>query len=125
MTDRTAQYWNEWMPVWSLWAGVFSGPVGWALDVGISYAVVPWACEMNHPNLLHLFSALGLALVVAGAFVSYRCLASLPRESNTDGGHAVDRSRFLAVLGLAMNALFLLVVLANAVPRFILSPCHQ
>lgn len=125
MTDRTASYWNAPGPIAMLWAGVFSGPVGWAVDVGISYPVVQWACRMNHPNLLHLFSLLGLLIVLAGAAAAYWCYVRLPQEANTDGGHSFDRSRFLAILGLALNGMFLLVVLANAVPRFILSPCQQ
>ncbi len=120
-----ATYWDSKKAIALLWFGVFAGPVGWALDVGISYALVQWTCEMDHPNVLHLFSLLGLVFVAAGGAASYWCLARVPSDASNEGGGSADRSRFLAILGLALTAMSLALVIANAVPRFILSPCHQ
>ncbi len=118
-------YWDGKGPIALLWFGVFAGPVGWGLDVSISYALVQWTCEMDHPNVLHLFTLLGLVIVAAGGAASYWCLSHTPSDASTGGGYSADRSRFLAILGLALTAMSLALVVANAVPRFILSPCQQ
>ena len=40
------------------------------------------------------------------------------------GGSAFDRGHFMAVLGLVNSAAFLLVIVAGAVPRWMISPCR-
>jgi hypothetical protein len=45
------------------------------------------------------------------------------REGSDDGGTPFDRSHFLHLLGFVSSIWFLVVIIANAVPRWILSPC--
>src|SRR5204862_689815 len=56
-------YWLSPLP---LWAGLLSGPTAWGLDLGVSYALVKWACAAHRGDVLRLLSAAALALVAGG-----------------------------------------------------------
>ncbi len=107
-----------------LWFAVLSGPITWALDLGISYALVKWACGNRMQLVLHLISVVAILVIAFGAFVAWRCRERVPEASTLDGGSSADRSRFMAVLGLALNLLFFVVIVATAIPRFVIGPCQ-
>jgi hypothetical protein len=109
----------------ALWIGVLAGPVAWALDLTVSYAIVQWTCGGGPRIVLHLISLAALAIVAAGAMMSWRALAAAAPGQREDGSHPEERGRFMAVLGLVMCAMFALVVVAAAIPRLVLDACHQ
>ena len=106
----------------ALWVGIVAGPSAWALDLLISYAVVQWTCGGGPPMVLHLISMAALLLIAGGAFVSWSALHYAP---GGDLDQPDQRGRFMALLGLSMCGLFALVVIATAVPRWVLDACHQ
>ena len=107
------------------WAGVLAGPVAWALDLTISYSLVKWTCGGGPPALLHLVTLFALATIGAGAFASWRSLQMVPDGASDDGARPDQRGHFMALLGLAMCALFAMVVIAGAIPRWVLDACQQ
>ncbi len=107
-----------------LWFAVLSGPVTWAIDLVTSYALVKWACASRTQVGLHLISLAAIVVIVFGASVAWRCRERVPGGATLDGGSSADRSRFMAVLGLALNLLFFVVIVATAVPRFVIGPCQ-
>ena len=106
-----------------LWFGILAGPLSWAFDEGVSYSLVPHACSTGHHYVLHVITIISLAIVIAGLFAARIAHLRIPAETSLDGGSTFDRSRFMAVLGMASNGGFILVVIAQAIPRFILGPC--
>ena len=98
------------------------GPIAWAADLGMSYASVYHACSTGHFYLLHVISLVALIIALTGAFVGWKEFLAV-REGSDDGGTPFDRSHFMALLGLASSLGFAVVIIATAVPRFILSPC--
>lgn len=98
------------------------GPVAWAFDLGISYASVYHACSTGHFYVLHLISVVALVVALTGAFVGWREF-QVVRKGSDDGGTPFDRSHFMAMLGIASSIGFAVLIIATAVPRFILSPC--
>jgi hypothetical protein len=108
-----------------LWSGIFAGPVAWAVDLTLSYSLVQWTCGGGPPVVLHLITLFSLAVIAAGAFGAWRALQLAPSGAPTDGNRPDQRGRFMAVLGLAMCAFFALVVVAGAVPRWVLDACQQ
>jgi hypothetical protein len=106
------------------WISLIIGPVAFALDETIGYALTYHACSTGHWYLLHLVSAGSLALAVFGIFFSRAAMTGLPETAEEKGGRSVDRSYFMAKLGLVLNIAFTLAVIAMAIPRFILSPCE-
>ena len=108
----------------ALWTGILAGPVAWLLQFEIRYALVPWACATGHLFALHLVTLGGLALAAAGGFIAWREWQRCGKEWPQAKGGPPMRSRFMAVLGLLTSILFLLAILAQAIPSFILNPCQ-
>jgi 4-amino-4-deoxy-L-arabinose transferase-like glycosyltransferase len=98
------------------------GPVSWALDEGISYAIDQHACSTGHFYVLHITTAACFVLALTGAFVGWRQFSKIP-NGNEEGGSPRDRSWFMALLGILLSLGFALVIIAMAVPKIILSPC--
>jgi hypothetical protein len=65
-----------------------------------------------------------LALAVSGAVVGRRELALVPRVPGEELRRPIERSRFMAQLGIALSVLFMIVILAESVPKFGMSPCQ-
>jgi hypothetical protein len=129
MTVRTEGPPKERAPVseGALWAGALAGPLAFFLHLQLDYVYVPWTCEQGGRWLLHLVALLAVALTAAGTWLSWRTLDRAGREwpEHQYAGGSVARSRFVAGLGVAMGALFLLVMLAQWIPIWILDPCHR
>lgn len=109
----------------ALWLSIFAGPVAWAIDLLLSYSLVPWTCGGGPPVVLQLISVFALAIIGAGAFAGWQSLAQVPKGAPSDGSQPDQRAYFMASLGLVMCALFAVIVVAGAVPRWILDACHQ
>jgi len=98
------------------------GPAAWGLDLLISYALVPHACSTGRFYVLHISSLVWLAAALTGAWLAWRRYSDV-RGGNDEGGRVIDRAHFLALLALLSNLWFAVVIIAGAVPRWILSPC--
>jgi hypothetical protein len=111
--------------IFLVWAGVLAGPIGWAIELGASYAIVQWTCGTQHTFVLRLIELGSLAIVAMGAIAAWRALNAAPAGAPLDGGHPDERGRFMAVLGLAACAFFALVIVALAVPPWFLNACQS
>ena len=109
---------------WALWIGLFAGPAAWALDLTVSYALVPRACDTHSPGTLQLLSIASLTIAAGAAATSWWALGRTSNHGPTDGGRPGQRARFMAVLGLASSALFALQIIAGAVPHWVLDACQ-
>jgi hypothetical protein len=105
--------------------GIFTGPVVWAADHTISYALVPHACSTGHHYVLHLATALSLLLTLGGFFLAMTAHNRLARGAEQDADTIFGRDRFMSILGMAMSLAFCVVIIASAIPRFMLDPCVQ
>jgi hypothetical protein len=108
-----------------MWFGVFAGPIAWIVDIGISYPLVQWECGAHSTVLLHLMSLIGLFIALAGCGASFVTWSSLPDAVPPETKRSLGRARFVALFGLALSAGFVLVIIANAIPRFFIGPCQQ
>src|SRR3954470_2447621 len=106
-----------------LWTGILAGPVAWALDLTISYALVQWTCGSQHTSVLHLITIAAVLLTAGGATASWHALRQAPHHATDDGPRPIDRGRFMAMLGLVMCALFALAMIGNAIPGLLLDAC--
>src|SRR5205823_4111402 len=52
--------------------GVFIGPLAFGADLLLSYIMVPHACSTGRFYVLHTVSAVGLLIVLIGAWMSWR-----------------------------------------------------
>ena len=102
--------------------GLLIGPLAFGADLLFSYMMVQHSCSTGHFYVLHVTTAVCLLIVLGGAWMSWQQYNDA-RAGNDDGGSPLDRSHFLGLLGTVSSLFFAVVIIANAVPRFILSPC--
>jgi hypothetical protein len=114
----------RWLTPLPLWTGIFAGPVAWALDLTISYAIVKWTCSSQREIILHAITPAALALVAIGAVAATLALRQTAGDGPEDGGEPRQRARFMAMLGLTSSALFALTIVAGAIPRWVLDACQ-
>jgi hypothetical protein len=110
-------------PLWMLWSGILAGPIAWAFDLVVSYALVKWTCSSQRTAVLHLVALLALVTIGVGALIAWRALREVS-EANGSGDEGLQRPRFMAILGLASCALFALTVVAGAIPPFVFNACQ-
>ena len=114
----------RWLSPLPLWIGILAGPVAFAVDLTASYALVQWVCASRQFSLLHLITLLAIVMTLGGAWVSWLGLQHARVDRPGDGGRPRQRARFMAVLGCASSSLFLLAILANEMPRWVLDACR-
>jgi hypothetical protein len=102
--------------------GVLIGPLTFGADLVISYALVQHACSTGHHYVLHLVTVICFVVTLSGAWLSWRQYQGVS-NANDEGGSPFDRAHFFALVGIASSLWFAVVIIANALPRFILSPC--
>jgi hypothetical protein len=107
-----------------LWAGLLVGPLAWGADLMVRYALVHWSCGTQQTVVLKIISAVTLLVVIGAGFVAARAYSQIPAGAPTDGGRPIDRSRFMALGGMLTAALFALVVIAGAIPPWVLDACR-
>jgi hypothetical protein len=108
----------------ALWTAFLAGPVAWALNQGIGYAVMKPVCGAANAPMLWLIAVVTLAIGAAGGAVAFRHLRALRAIAHDNGRRIVDRSYFLAAVALALNALIALLIVTSVIPQFLLSPCE-
>ena len=102
----------------SLWSGILAGPIAFAINLQLRYALVSWACRHGSRWVL-LWIAVPLVLIcVAGAFLARTGLAIGGSETAYP-----MRVRFMAYGGLMLSAISAMSILASMIPHFFLSPC--
>ena len=103
-------------------AGVLLGPIAWMLDEGLSYSLEQHSCSTGHFYILYVISVVSLLIALGGVAIAWRQL-SLVGTGSEEGGSIRDRSWWMARLGIALGIGFAVVIIALAVPKFLLSPC--
>jgi len=93
---------------------ILLGPVTWLVCLEADYALVPWACSRAEA---------GLAAPLVGLLLGWRAWRTAG-DGPTDGPPPESRGRFMALTALGSGGLFLLVALANTLPKLLLGPCE-
>jgi len=105
-----------------LWAALLLGPAAWAVDHVLSYAVTHHECSTGSKTWLLVSSVIAILVSLWGAFLGWEAQQRLPKEPLHEGT-VFARSRAMAVGGMWTGFWFAVIVFAEAVPRFLLSPC--
>jgi hypothetical protein len=107
----------------ALWYSWLVPPLTFGVDLLLSYALVQHACSTGHFYVLHLVTVIALFITASAALLAWREYLRVPSEANDEGGSPLDRAHFMSLFGMIWSAGFVIVILANAVPRFMISPC--
>ena len=105
-------------------AGVLVPPLATLAGMEVSYALVGPACASGGSLALHLTRLVTLVVVVGAGLVAWREWRAVGVERPGDGGSPGTRARFLSWVGVFAAGLFTLVVIAQWLATFFLSPCQ-
>ena len=108
----------------ALWTGLLLAPAAFLLNLEVAYALVPAACSERSRLLIHVVHAVCLVLAAAGMLAAWRMWRVTGETWPGGAGGRLSRSRFMSGLGLFLSLLFVLVIVAQWIPSFILSPCQ-
>lgn len=125
MTKKAKKEFGEQRGVCWLLTGLLAAPLAFLTQLTVNYAVVPRACSSGHTYAPHLVTILFLLVALAGGFVAWRNWQAAGRVEPGEGGGVVERSRFIAVVGLLLAGLITLVFIAQWIPQFLISPCQR
>jgi len=106
-----------------LWTSMLAGPVAFAINLQVGYALVKWACSREQTFLLPLVAVIALALTAWGGWLGWTCLVKV-RAADEQGGTIQDRSYFMAMVAIGLNAILALWILTTMFPQAVLSPCE-
>jgi hypothetical protein len=107
----------------ALWYGWLVPPLTFGADLLLSYALVPHACSTGHFYVLHVVTVVAIIVTLSAGFFAWREYLRVSAGADDEGGSPRDRAHFMAIFGMIWSAAFVVVILANAVPRLMLSPC--
>jgi hypothetical protein len=108
-----------------LLSGLLTAPLAFLTYLSINYAVVPHACSSGYMFAPQLVTALFLLITLAGAFIAWRNWREVGSGEPTEAAGVVERSRFIAVIGLMLSGLVLVLFIAQWIPQFMISPCQR
>ena len=98
----------------TLWLAAFAAPLAWFVDLVSSFAATPPAYEHGSAGRLHVISFGSIAITVLCGVIAALYLRSAPRWE--------CRQRFVARTALWISLLSLVLVLASAIPKWLLAP---
>jgi hypothetical protein len=111
----------------ALWIGFLGPAVLWGIQLQLNYALVPWVCVHGRAFfVLHLSTLFFFILTASGGAMCARFWKTPLRKDDLASSEAVEkRSRFMAMVGMMMAALFALLILAQGCANFFINPCQQ
>lgn len=108
----------------ALWTGLLLAPAAFLLNLEVAYALVPAACASSTRVLVHLVHAVCLLLAAFGVLTAGRMWRLTGETWPGEAGGRLSRSRFMAGIGLLTSLLFVMVIVAQWIPSFVLNPCQ-
>jgi hypothetical protein len=108
-----------------LWFGILAGPLAFLLNLQLSYMLVQPVCVTAHHLILHLVPGGALLLTASGGVSAWRNWRRTGQAESSQAGGVLSCSRFMAGVGLLTSGLFTVVIVAQWLPNFLLSPCQR
>lgn len=97
----------------SLWTGVLTGPVAFAIDLQARFTLVHYTCVNHAAWIMWLITIATLAATLFGLLCSWRGYV----------GTGFSPSRFMAIGGFLVGGMFALAIIAMAIPDLFLRAC--
>lgn len=118
---------------WLLWFGVLGAAGAWSLHTVVDWGIEETVCRSGHDELLGLplrpvlfvLALVFLAVSVASTVVAYALWRRLDGAPAGDelGALRQQRAGFMALVGVAMDVLFVLMVAMSAVSILVIPEC--
>jgi hypothetical protein len=125
MTGDTERVFFQRQGIGWLWFSILAGPLAFLLNLQLSYMLVQPVCVTAHSIVLHLVPVGALLLTVSGGVSAWRNWRRTRQAESSKAGGVLPRSRFMAGVGLLTSGLFIIVIVAQWLPDFMLTPCQR
>lgn len=122
-SDRSARLHLSRRLLMELRWSVLAGPFGWAIDQIASYASVELVREEGRHWIVHLFTAIGLLMAASGIAVASNARRSLRSYAPSSIALTPAYVEWIATLGIWLSLAFAIVIVALAIPKWLVSPC--
>jgi hypothetical protein len=107
-----------------LWFSFFGGAAFWGIRIGVSYMLVPVACDTAQLFWLHFVAVVTIAASLLAAFVGYRAWHHARDRRLAEGRlDTWERTEFLGLSGLLLSAFFAGVIILESTANLIVDPC--
>jgi hypothetical protein len=103
--------------------GLLLAPAVTLAGLQLAYQYVPHDCRTRSSLLGHLIHGSTLLVCLTGALIAWSEWQRNGGNWPGDDGGPLGRSRFLGAVGVLISLLSMLVVAAQWMPAFFLSPC--
>jgi len=107
-----------------IWWTMFAGPFAWACDLGFSYVLEQHTCSTGHHYVLHVITVVCALIALTGFAAGMAAYKRVPEDANDHGVRPMDRTHFQILFGMVFSLAFTVVIIAEAVPRWVLHPCQ-
>jgi hypothetical protein len=124
-TDSASGYLARWPGLLSLTLGLLLGPAAALINHGLIYMATPWACGHGGHGALHIIPALCFVVAIGGGGLAYADWNRAGRQTEAPEASILDRSRFIALCGLATSALSALLILTQWLAVVVFGPCMR
>lgn len=108
----------------ALWIGFLGGPLIWLLSFGARWSLSGAVCAFQWKPALFVIALVALLLTAGTGLLSWTEWQRVGREMPGEAGGAIPRSRILALFGVALSALSILLIVAQAIPDIMLGACQ-
>ena len=125
MTGDTERAFFQRQGIGWLWFGILAGPLAFLLNLQLSYMLVQPVCVTAHHIILHLVPLGALLLTVGSGVSAWRNWQRTGQVESSKAAGVLPRSRFMAGVGFLTSSLFIIVIVAQWLPNFILTPCQR
>jgi hypothetical protein len=115
----------RWPGLLSLSLGVLLGPVVALVAQSVIYGATSWTCGRDIGATMHIIPALALIMSVGAGVGSYLNWRAIGKGVEDELGAVATRTRFLALIGIAVSAFSSLVILAMWASIFTFAPCMR
>jgi hypothetical protein len=106
------------------WIGLALAPAAFAAHLQITYVVVPWACGRHNDVWIHVLGIASVVLALIGVVAAWRTWLSAGREVPGENGGSLPRTRFLGAVGVGTSGMLALLLFAQWIAAFFISPCQ-
>jgi hypothetical protein len=102
-----------------LWIAVLASPAAWFINLEANYALASLTCLWQWKAVALFVSAATFAVAVGSGLISWGQWRRLAGD-----GPADSRARGMAVGGAVLGSMFAVVIIAQAIPNFMLAGCQ-
>lgn len=123
--DAATRRFTRWPGLFALAAGLLLGPVAALVNEGLIYVAISWACARGAVLALHAISVICLSVALGAGARARRDWSVVGRGTHDEDYTVGDRSRFLALCGMAASAVSALVIITQWLAIFVFGPCAR